>query len=59
MSFQRFIFHFIFVDVKLLLTNNDLSITKNKSCVMNTTAGYVIMYIQNDVMMFKKSFSPN
>ena len=26
----------------------------------NTTAGYVIMYIQNDVMMFKKtSFSPN
>ena len=27
--------------------------TKNKSFVMNTTAGYVIMYIQNDVMMFK------
>ena len=26
---------------------------KNKSCVMITTAGYVIMYIQNDVMMFK------
>ena len=29
------------------------TIYKNKSCVMNTTAGYVIMYIQNDVMMFK------
>ena len=28
-------------------------IVKNKSCVMNTTAGYVIIYIQNDVMMFK------
>ena len=26
---------------------------KNKSCVMNTTAGYVIMYIQNDVMTCK------
>ena len=29
------------------------SIKINKSCVMDTTAGYVIMYIQNDVMMFK------
>ena len=25
----------------------------NKCCVMNTTAGYVIMYTQNDVMMVK------
>ena len=29
----------------------------NKSCVMNTRAGYVIMYIQNDVMIFKTIFS--
>ena len=28
-------------------------VTKNKSCVMNTTAGYVIMIIQNDVMTCK------
>ena len=33
-----------FLDAKLI--KND----KNKSCVMNTTAGYVIMFIQNDVM---------
>ena len=32
---------------------NVIKISKNKSCVMNTTAGYVIMYIQNDVMMSK------
>ena len=30
-----------------------MKIIKNKSCVMNTTACYVIMYIQNDIMMFK------
>ena len=26
---------------------------KKKSCVINTTVGYVIMYIQNDVLKFK------
>ena len=25
----------------------------NKSCVMNTTAGYVIIFIQNDIMTCK------
>ena len=30
-----------------------MKVLRNKSCVMNTTAGYVIMFIQNDVMTCK------
>ena len=32
---------------------NNVNNDKYKSCVMNTTAGYIIMFIQNDVMTCK------
>ena len=60
LNFNFFFWFLLLTFITVNLQKNNVSKSSmNKSCVMNTTAGYVIMFIQNDFIMLKTSFSPN